>query len=105
MFHEQNPARFICSASTFNFCGFEISVVIFVLVQELKVRSKHNLPSPTSFTVSPHHHPLCKITDKDHNVTDHCVVASPNVFGCFKSFIRFYESTLNRNISVNTYSI
>ena len=27
------------------------------------------------------------------------------VLGCFKSFVRVYESTLNCNISVNTYSI
>ena len=28
-----------------------------------------------------------------------------NVLGCFTSFVRFYESTLNCNISVNTYLI
>ena len=27
------------------------------------------------------------------------------LLGCFKSFVLFYESTLNCNISVNTYSI
>ena len=27
------------------------------------------------------------------------------ILGCFKSFVPFYESTLNCNISVNTYSI
>ena len=27
-----------------------------------------------------------------------------NLLGCLKSFVRFYESVLNRNISVNTYS-
>ena len=27
------------------------------------------------------------------------------ILGCFKSFVRFYESTLNCNVSVNIYSI
>ena len=29
----------------------------------------------------------------------------PILLGCFKSFVRFHESILHYNISVNTYSI
>ena len=35
----------------------------------------------------------------------HLIQINTHLLGCFKSFIRFYESSLNCNISVNTYSI